>query len=96
MLMCRRHEKDYLLRGDSSYQNRLNGEVENFLNVLRDAQSSEQEKGLLDRRITAYRRSFDRVVEIDRRIGFSDDQGLKGDIRAVVRQLEPMISFLVN
>jgi methyl-accepting chemotaxis protein len=94
MLMCRRHEKDYLLRNDVTYQTKLASEVETFKEKLDASSLDATVKAQLLTFIEHYKTSFDAVVTIDEEIGRTEDQGLNGAYRESIHQLEPLIDMV--
>jgi len=90
MLMLRRHEKDYLLRNDVSYQNKLILEADNFSRKLQALEISLSDSTRMDNLIKSYKAKFDNVVQIDSQIGRDSDEGLMGDYRQTIHQLEPI------
>lgn len=91
MLMNRRHEKDYLLRNDPKYQVKLGKRVAEFHQLLGKSFLGESDKANLSKLIDNYRTKFDSVVQIDEKIGRSDEKGLTGKYYATIHKLEPLL-----
>lgn len=68
MLMCRRHEKDYLLRGDPKYLDKLRNRIAEFEQLATTMNLSAQEKVDYDKLWQTYFNSFAAIVEIDTQI----------------------------
>jgi len=68
MLMIRRHEKDYLLRNDTVYVERLHEEVNQFKKGVQASNISQIEKEQLIKFIDDYQISFDTFVQTDEQI----------------------------
>jgi methyl-accepting chemotaxis protein len=91
MLMCRRHEKDYLLRNDPKYQGKLAERVEEFKALLLTSGLDSTTQSELSSLMDDYKTKFDSVVSIDEEIGRTADVGLMGDYRNTIHQLEPLV-----
>lgn len=91
MLMNRRHEKDYLLRKDLGYRERLNNRVDEFKAALGESELSDDVKDLLRVYIEDYRNAFNRMVEADVEIGLTINDGLIGRYRTEAAKAEPLI-----
>ncbi len=96
-LMLRKHEKDYLLRKDISYQKKLNDAVEAFVQQIRRTnQLSESKKDILTMRLKNYQQAFNNIINIDARIGMSETEGIKSQLRTTIHKTEPEIDTIVN
>ncbi len=89
----RRHEKDFLLRMDETYaQESAAGaaEVSRSLTALRAAADPE-DQGLVDQvsaGLQRYRKQFDSVVALWRKVGLNEESGLQGSLRRSVHEVE--------
>jgi len=63
MLMMRRHEKDFIMRGDPKYLDRLNARVDEFRAFPASHYSGPAQRAEIDRLLTAYQTSFAAFVE---------------------------------
>ncbi len=88
VLTLRRHEKDYLLRNDIKYQDRLAGVVNEIMSAINDPKQQQN--------VQNYKASFDNVVQIDNVIGYTDSTGIRGDLNKVISLIEPATNKLVN
>jgi len=96
-LMLRKHEKDYLLRKDISYQKKLNNGITAFISQIdKSRQLSDSKKDLLKMRLTDYRNTFNEIVSTDEKIGLSESLGIKGKLRKTIHQTEPQIKEIVT
>ncbi len=89
MLTLRRHEKDYLLRSDPKYRDRLNG-------VYDEMRASVSDKPGLVLSLDEYQKMFNQIVDLDERIGYSDTTGMYGQLYRTVNQVEPAVSSLLR
>ncbi|GAA0308157.1 methyl-accepting chemotaxis protein [Rhodovulum strictum] len=77
MLMMRRHEKDFILRGDPIYLERLNARVDEFRAFPDSHYADPGQQAEIDRLLTAYQASFaafvaESLTETDLRAALSD------------------------
>lgn len=87
ILQLRRHEKDYLLRGEKLYFE----EFDTLNNKLKRKYSNNKlVAGLLEN----YKNSFDRYVEISERLGFYSDSGLLGRIDLLHNRVNSLFSSI--
>jgi methyl-accepting chemotaxis protein len=96
MLMLRRHEKDYLLRRDLSYQVKFQNEYTNFKSSLRKAAIPAKKKtellGLLDN----YHDTFITLIEKDNIIGITQKEGYSKLMNRSSEELIGLVSGLSN
>ena len=95
MLMLRRHEKDYLLRKDLSYQKRFHSlllDLENEVSKHGNIKNSEVLVGFL----TNYGEIFDKLIEVDRKIGFNENEGILGVLNESGKSVEYGLKSLSN
>jgi methyl-accepting chemotaxis protein len=88
VLSLRRHEKDYLLRNDIRYQNKLASVVDEIISTIDDPEQLTNVKN--------YKSSFNNVVEIDKVIGYTDSTGIRGELNKVIAKIEPATDKLVS
>ncbi|MCM1991244.1 methyl-accepting chemotaxis protein [Oceanirhabdus seepicola] len=90
MHQLRRNEKDYFIRKELKYVNQLSNEVLNFKNILVDLACDDITKDNLNKLVDEYKTKFDNHVSIDEKIGLKNTDGLIGEYRSVIHQLEPL------
>lgn len=88
LLTLRRHEKDFMLRNDDKYL----GKLISVANELSLRLTDEPSKQLLNN----YVNSFERLVDISKRIGLDSKSGVRGDMRGAVHQVESLLSKEVD
>ncbi len=89
MLLLRRHEKDFLLRGEAKYLVR----VRTQLGVLRAdtaLRGGERAAALLSE-LERYERAFREYCTLSDRIGATDEDGLRGELSELSRQMGPLV-----
>ena len=88
VLSLRRHEKDYLLRKDLKYRDRLDKVVTEIRSVISDP--------ILVRNVENYQKSFHRITEMDIKIGLSDSTGIQGELNQIVAKVAPQVNAINN
>lgn len=89
LLTIRRHEKDYMLRGDEKYLDRL----ANSITDLRNNSASLQGTTAL---INEYEQAFNGYAAIDRQIGLRHDTGIRGNMRSAIHNAEKMLTTMAE
>ena len=103
VLIFRRHEKDFLMRTDVKYQQRLNDHAK-----LMEQRAAELAK-LLEKHVIdvqpltgfmsltqQYETAFNQLVQLQTQIGLNAESGLMGELRTAVRALESRIDAQNN
>ncbi len=97
ILMMRRHEKDYMLRKDEKYAEKLNAlqkELNNDVinrNALGDNDFRIQH---FAEELSNYIKSFNGVVATNKLIGTTETEGLQGKMRAAIHDVGPTIDVM--
>ena len=91
ILMLRRHEKDYLLRGGSRYVEMAGGQIRRILDNVADSPIDTGEKVALAKWIRNYERDFLALVEQHDRI-----TALTARMRDAIHQIEPLVKTSVH
>jgi len=87
ILMLRRHEKDFLLRGDTVYLTKFHSQVQS---ILSNEILSDSDRFVLDR----YHTLFEELADLDLSIGRSDSSGLKGNLNRNHQRLNVFLTDL--
>ncbi|KLN61679.1 hypothetical protein WH96_04915 [Kiloniella spongiae] len=101
-LNARRREKDFLLRLDEKYVGqhaKLMGEIHNSLKELEEhAQNPEEIKhiNILKELADAYEKQFATVVHDITEIGLTEKDGLRGELRGAVHNIEERLKTIKN
>lgn len=88
LLMLRRHEKDYIIRNEQNYVDRLNKLVEQLKSKLETPPLDEMKRAEMLRRLESYQFKFNQIVDLDREIGIKDNTGLKLQLDIKINRLE--------
>lgn len=91
MLMLRRREKDYLLRLDSKYINKLEDDYKVFLNILNKYSYDEKKKDKIKIYGDAYIKVINEVALIDEEIV----NNVK-ELREIIHKVEPEVTYIAG
>lgn len=94
MLSARRAEKDYFLRNDLKYQEKLHEIIKTFKTEIEDSHYPPNTQNTILALLDDYQLKFDEVVAIDTEIGRNSDEGLTKAYRMEIYKLEPVINQL--
>jgi nitrogen fixation/metabolism regulation signal transduction histidine kinase len=91
ILTLRRHEKDFLLRKDMKYVEKFDKSIEDFLNST-DGANPELKQAILN-----YSNKFHDLVETEKQIGITLEEGIKKELRETIHKIEPLLeSFKIK
>lgn len=88
-LMIRRHEKDYLLRGDSKYIERTHKTLEKLIEAFQESGIPKEEVKEHTAMINEYKSSFDALVAENAKV-----KGFIETMRQAVHKIEPIVEKL--
>jgi methyl-accepting chemotaxis protein len=92
MLMMRRHEKDFIIRRDLKYKDKMMGEVSATTELVESLNSIPQdEKDLLLERLNNYKNGFLSLINVNIELGLTEKEGLQGELRNAIHQVEPIL-----
>jgi methyl-accepting chemotaxis protein len=91
LLRLRKDEKDYLLRKDLAYADKFKEEYTSFIEDV-----SGELKTEIAQSLELYKSHFEEVLAIDQKIGLTEKDGLMGDLRAAVHQVEPEVTRIIS
>lgn len=81
LLNIRRAEKDYLLRLDDKYVDKIAGLIESF----KEFTSINKLHNLID----VYHEKFQTIVDLKKEIGYTSKDGLTGEMRSIIHKVTP-------
>ncbi|MCG8697320.1 MAG: GAF domain-containing protein [Bacteroidales bacterium] len=89
MLMLRRHEKDYLLRKDTKYQQKFENTHHKFVNYLKNNARYKQnlELELIDN-LDVYKTYFKQIIRQDSIIGYHNNKGYLSELNLTIGKIE--------
>jgi PAS domain S-box-containing protein len=95
VLSLRRHEKDYLLRNEEEYVNKLNDLAIQIRNQFRFASLSKSEKDSILIYLDKYQQLFNKIVFLDKKIGIRGNVGIKKQLDMSANTLETNINSII-
>ncbi|WP_448567263.1 methyl-accepting chemotaxis protein [Thalassotalea ganghwensis] len=96
MLQLRRNEKDFMLRLDDKYWQKWQDNSANFIEDVKASDLNDQIKTNVITNINIYASAFGELVNAQREFGFASDQGLLGDMRATIHQVDKVLDSLLK
>ncbi|MCP4010651.1 MAG: hypothetical protein GY726_14215 [Proteobacteria bacterium] len=94
MLMLRRHEKDFMLRNDLIYVEKFDKDMAVMQAGLSHAYLEPSVKGRITTALVAYENDFKALVSAVQQIGLSSNDGLHGEMRKSIHQVEDTLHEL--
>ncbi|MEM7548379.1 MAG: GAF domain-containing protein [Bacteroidota bacterium] len=93
----RRHEKDFMLRKDLKYPERIastSSEFIDYVNTSGEEHHTEEYKVRTIREIEEYVAQFNKIVEIEKEIGLSKNDGILGKLTESTSAIQPKIALM--
>ncbi len=88
LLQFRRHEKDFMLRSDST-------SIKKFEDLYDSILKEENNNKLTLEILTEYKNDFDSLVRLSSKLGYSQDQGLYGEINQINNAVENLFGKII-
>jgi len=95
MLQIRRNEKDYMLRIDDKYVDKLTANVQAMINNVDNSKLSTEQSAQAKSFLNNYQTAFLSLVEEQRKLGYSSTLGLKGNMRKAIHQVDEQLKKLL-
>ncbi len=96
MLQLRRNEKDFMLRLDDKYVDRLTGNVDKLNTSIEQSSFSGDDKAQLLQLTQAYKSAFLNLVSAQKELGYDAKSGLLGKMRATVHQVDSQMKTVIS
>ncbi len=97
VLMIRRHEKDFLLRFDKKYIEKLAKQVEKFAQRLKKKKDIKEEKRKqLLSLLELYQSTFVEMVKVEEEIGLNNEMGLKKTLTQLAEDIQADLEVVIN
>lgn len=96
ILSLRRHEKDFIIRNESSYVDKLTALADEIAKNLKDRPIPSKRKEEILLRLSNYKSYFLQLVALDKSIGIKDNSGLKKELDDQISTLEGQFSRVVR
>lgn len=94
MLMLRRNEKDFMLRLDMKYPEKLEKNLGKMRDHLDSSQHSDHHKQEINTLLDQYHSRFMALVSASQKKGLNSKEGLQGDMRNTVHQTEELLDAM--
>jgi len=95
MLQLRRNEKDFMLRLDNKYVDKLTNNVSKLLSSVQESTLPSAKKQEVSNLIKAYQTAFINLVTAQKELGYNEKMGLMNDMRNVVHQVDSKLQQVV-
>ena len=96
MLQLRRNEKDFMLRLDEKYVDKLNKNVNKLLTSVQASNFTFAKKQEVNKLIKAYQNSFSNLVISQKELGYNEKMGSRNKMRHVVNQVDNELKKLLS
>ena len=96
MLQLRRNEKDFMLRLDVKYVDRLNNNTDLLIADVNASELSGEDKNEIAGFLDDYKAAFNNLVAAQKKLGLNSNQGMLGKMRATVHQVEESLNAVVQ
>ncbi len=96
MLQLRRNEKDFMLRLDDKYVDKLKNNVSKLLNSVQSSQFSSSKKQDVNSLIKSYQTAFINLVTAQKELGYNEKMGVIKEMRNVVHQVDNELTKLLS
>ncbi len=91
LLTLRRHEKDFIIRKEIDYINKLHATAADIIGALKSNDSIADKENLIAT-IKNYEKHFDRIVIVEKEIGLSEESGIRGQLNKSMKRLDDEVS----
>jgi len=95
ILELRKHEKDYMLRQNISYKSKFQETLDQTVNYVTANVGNNEERSEIIENLEDYQNKFLEVINIDEKIGFTEEKGLMGDMRSAIHDVEPKLEKIL-
>ncbi|MFP4556079.1 MAG: ATP-binding protein [Bacteroidales bacterium] len=97
ILSLRRHEKDYIIRNDTTYIEKLDKLTDKLLlDASKTNFDSPHDRDTVIYLLTSYRNTFQRMVQIDSLVGIGSSTGLKADLDQQIATIDDSFTKILS
>ncbi|WP_057832576.1 methyl-accepting chemotaxis protein [Colwellia sp. TT2012] len=96
MLQLRRNEKDFMLRLDDEYVDKLQSNVSKLLASVQISDFSSAKRQAVSKLIKVYQSAFLNLVAVQKELGYDKDMGTMGKMRNMVHKVDNELLRVVN
>jgi methyl-accepting chemotaxis protein len=95
MLQLRRNEKDFMLRLDPKYVDKLNTNYQQLVNTIKQKSSIDNKDRILEK-LEKYQQAFNQLVQQQTLIGLTAEDGILGEMREIIHQVDNVLTALIK
>ncbi|MEO1653327.1 MAG: HAMP domain-containing sensor histidine kinase, partial [Bacteroidota bacterium] len=95
ILTIRRHEKDFILRKQDGYIEKLSQAVDELKREIEAGVMDPEMQSKLNKLLNLYATTFYELVNTEKKIGFQGDTGLRGELTQLLREINTDIQDIV-
>jgi methyl-accepting chemotaxis protein len=95
MLQLRRNEKDFMLRLDDKYVDRLKNNTAKLISNVNNSDFSSDKKAQIVEFLSKYEASFSNLVAAQKKLGYHAKMGILAEMRATVHKVDSLLEKLV-
>ena len=96
MLQLRRNEKDFMLRLDDKYVDKLNVNIKKLITSVESSSFSTSKQQEVISLVNTYQSAFEKLVGAQRTLGYNEKMGVLKDMRAIVHQVDSELVTLLG
>lgn len=96
MLQLRRNEKDFMLRLDDKYVEKLKGNISELILSSNNSDLPVDRKQQISTLLSNYESAFLNLVDAQKQLGYHSTMGLLGEMRKAVHQVDDILEQLVK
>jgi methyl-accepting chemotaxis protein len=96
MLQLRRNEKDFMLRLDDKYVDKLLGNINKLIATVQSSNFSSTKQQEVGNLIKAYQAAFVNLVNAQKELGYHKKMGVKSEINNIVHQVDSELEKIVS
>lgn len=95
ILTIRRHEKDFILRKQDGYIEKLANAVDKLKGEIRSGVMDPENQRKLNKLLNLYAATFYELVNTEKQIGFQSDTGMRGELAQLLKEINTDIQDIV-
>jgi len=96
MLQLRRNEKDFMLRLDDKYVEKLKSNISKLILSTNNSDLPVDRKQQITTSLSNYEGAFLNLVDAQKQLGYHSTMGLLGEMRKAVHQVDDILEQLIN
>jgi methyl-accepting chemotaxis protein len=96
MLQLRRNEKDFMLRLDDKYVDRLNNNTATLIESVNSSSFTSDRKEQIVNSLGSYQTNFSNLVTAQKQLGYHSKMGVLAEMRGTVHQVDSILEKLIS